>query len=372
MQPSSASPAIHTVEVGLGERAYPIRIGPGLIDRLGEEAAALFCAGAPGIVLTNDQLAPSWGERARAALLRAGIDARLFAVPEGESHKSMPTLNLVLDYLVETRAPRQTVLFAVGGGVVGDMAGFAAAIYMRGVPYVQVPTSLLAMVDSSVGGKTAVNHAKGKNLIGAFYQPRLVAADLAALETLPDREFRTGLAEMIKHGVIRDAALFETLEREMPALLRRDYSRLGPAVLRNCEIKAAVVEADERETGLRAILNYGHTLGHAVENLASKDGMLHGEAVAIGMAAAGAIAVKMGLWSAAEAARVEALIRAAGLPARIPPLDREALMDRMARDKKAVGTTLRFVLPEAIGRVAIRDDVPGEVLAETIEEMMQA
>jgi len=355
--------------VGLGERSYEIHIGVGLLDRLGEEAKGLFTSAAPAAVITNEPLAPTLGRRARAGIEAAGVEAHLFAVPDGESAKSMATVSAVLDFLVERRLPRQSVLFAVGGGVVGDLAGFAAAIYLRGVAYVQVPTTLLAMADSSVGGKTAVNHPKGKNLIGAFHQPSLVAADLGTLATLPPRHYRAGLAEIIKHGVIRDAELFAVLEQNIGALAAREARLLGPVVQRNCQIKAAVVEADERETGLRAILNFGHTLGHAIESLAGPSGMLHGEAVSIGMVGAARIAVRMGLWAEDEAQRLRALLEAAGLPTRMPRLAAEAVLERMFHDKKIVGRTLRFVLPEAIGRVVVRDDVPGSLLGATIEEL---
>ncbi|MCX7015246.1 MAG: 3-dehydroquinate synthase [Candidatus Sumerlaeota bacterium] len=358
----------HVVRVGLGERSYEIHIGEGLIDRLGEEARPLL-GKAPAAVVTAEPLAISLGERALAGLRAADVEARMFAVPDGESAKTLETVSRILDFLVEHRLPRQSVLFAVGGGVIGDMVGFAAAIYLRGIDYVQVPTTLLAMVDSSVGGKTAVNHSKGKNLIGAFHQPRLVAADLTALASLPRREYRAGLAEIIKHGVIRDAELFETLEERIEPLAAREARLLGPIIRRNCEIKAAVVESDEREAGPRAILNFGHTIGHAVESLASGSGMLHGEAISIGMVGAGRIAVAMSLWAPQECERLRALLERAGLPTRMPPLATEAVLARMGHDKKIVGRTLRFVLPEAIGRVVLRDDVPADLLANAIEEL---
>jgi 3-dehydroquinate synthase len=358
-----------TVQVGMGDRSYEIRIARDLLDRLGEETSDLLTAGAPAVVVTNDNLAELYGAKAIAALEPTGAERHLCVVPDGETHKTMATLGQILDFLVERKCPRQTTLYAVGGGVIGDMAGFAAAIYLRGISYVQVPTSSLAMVDASVGGKTAVDHPMGKNLIGAFHQPRRVVMDLSALDTQPVRAYRAGLAEIIKHGVIRDAELFEVLEKEIEALANRDPLLLAPIIRRNCEIKAAVVEADEREAGLRAILNFGHTLGHGVENLCFQSGMLHGEAVSIGMAGASLIACKMGLWSGQEHQRLKALLQAAKLPVAIPPLDTDALKDRMLRDKKVFGKKLRFVLPVRIGEVEIRDDVPESILLAAIEEM---
>ncbi len=361
---------IQTVPVHLGERSYEIRIGDRLIEQLGEQTEDLLSKDAPVVVVTTDPLVLPYGRPAQQALQKAGYESSLCAVPDGEGAKTMDNVNLILDHLVHHRLPRQSTLFAVGGGVIGDMAGFAAAIYLRGIPFVQVPTTLLAMVDSSVGGKTGVNHALGKNLIGAFYQPRRVVMDLRALATLPRREYISGLAEVIKHGVIRDAELFATLEKNAESLLAKDASLLGPVIRRNCEIKAAVVEADERETGERAHLNFGHTIGHGVETLAARFGMLHGEAVSIGMVGAARLAVKMNLWQADQAQRLESLLEAVGLPVRIPAiLPAEMILERMRHDKKVVGKTMRFVLPEAYGRVTIRSDVPEDMLRETIEEM---
>ncbi len=366
---SGDSAGRQTVQVGMGDRSYEIRIGRELLERLGEETEDLLSEGAPAIVVTNDHLADLYGAKGIDAIASTGAECHLCVVPDGEAHKTMKTLNQILDFLVERKCPRQTMLYAVGGGVIGDMAGFAAAIYLRGISYVQVPTSSLAMADASVGGKTAVDHPLGKNLIGAFHQPVRVIMDLATLDTQPEKAYRAGLAEIIKHGVIRDAELFEVLEKEIEPLANRDPALLAPIIRRNCEIKAAVVEADEREAGLRAILNFGHTLGHGVENLCFESGMLHGEAVSIGMVGTSMIACKMGLWSEEEHQRLKALLQAAELPIAIPQIDTDDLKDRMLRDKKVFGKKLRFVLPLRIGEVAIRDDVPESILLSIIEEM---
>ena len=366
------TPATQTVHVNLAERSYDILIGDGLINQLAQHTNDLLSKKASVVVVTTEPLAAEYGGPARIVLENAGYEASLCVVPDGENAKTMATLNLMLDHMVEHRLPRQSTLFAVGGGVIGDMAGFAAAIYLRGIPFIQVPTTLLAMVDSSVGGKTGVNHPLGKNLIGAFHQPKRVLIDLHSLATLPKRHYRSGLAEIIKHGVIRDAELFATLEKNAEAIVAKEASLLAPVIRRNCEIKAAVVEADERETGERAHLNFGHTIGHGVETLAAPSGMLHGEAVAIGMVGAGRIAVAIGLWHAEDQARLESLLKAVGLPVSIPTeLPTEVIIDRMRHDKKVVGKTMRFVLPEAMGKVIIRDDIPETLLRETIEGMKE-
>lgn len=361
---------IETVRVNLTERSYDIRIGAGLIGRLAEQSGDLLHQNAPVAVVTTEPLSPPYGQPALKALREAGYDAHLLALPDGEVEKTMVNVQRILDFLVEHRLPRQSTLFAVGGGVIGDMAGFAAAIYLRGIPFVQIPTTVLAMVDSSIGGKTGVNHARGKNLIGAFHQPARVLIDLQTLSTLPRKQFRSGLAEIVKHAVIRDKDLFENLEKNVEALLAKEAGLLGTVIQRNCQIKAAVVEADEREMGERAHLNFGHTIGHAIETLAAHQGLLHGEAVAIGMVGAGRIAVAMNLWDAQEESRLESLIEQLGLPIRIPAnLSTEGILDRMGHDKKVIGRTLRFVLPEALGRVVIRDDVPRDILHEVIESL---
>jgi 3-dehydroquinate synthase len=287
-------------------------------------------------------------------------------LPDGEEHKQWPTLSLIFDRLLTEGCDRKTVLFALGGGVVGDITGFAAAAYMRGVPFVQVPTTLLAQVDSSVGGKTAINHPRGKNMIGAFYQPRRVICDLATLDTLPARELSAGLAEVIKYGPIADADFFDWTERHVDALLARDPAALAHAVQRSCEIKAEVVAADEREADLRAILNYGHTFGHAIEAGLGYGQWLHGEAVGCGMVMASDLSARLGLVPAAFVERVRALCQRAGLPVRAPRLGGpRQWLDLMRLDKKAEAGEIRFVVIEQIGRAALRS-VPESLVRDTL------
>ncbi|MDE0350402.1 MAG: 3-dehydroquinate synthase, partial [Gammaproteobacteria bacterium] len=288
-----------TVTVDLGERSYPIRIGRGLLGQPG--LLDPFLAGSQALVVTNEVVGEHYLDRTLAGL-PAHVRADVLALPDGEAFKTLATFSDVIDRLVAGRHNRGTTIIALGGGVVGDVAGFAAAAYQRGVPYIQVPTTLLALVDSSVGGKTAVNHPGGKNLVGAFYQPRCVVADLDTLDTLPDRELRAGLAEVIKYGVIFDADFFDWIAAHLSALLARDMDSLGHAVARSCEIKAEVVRTDERESGVRMVLNYGHTFGHALEAVTGYASLLHGEAVAIGMVLAAELAARLGTLPAPSAA----------------------------------------------------------------------
>jgi len=326
------------------------------------------------LLVTNPVVAEHYGAAALASLQAAGLEASSLVIEAGEDQKTPATVAQIHDAAFERRLERGSLIVALGGGVVGDMAGFAAATWLRGIAVVQVPTTLLAMVDAAIGGKTGVNHPGGKNLIGAFHQPRLVLIDPATLATLPEREFRAGMAEVIKYGVIGDAGLFAELEEAAlrdPLAGLASMEALGPELLqslleRSAAAKALVVAADEREGSLRAILNYGHTLGHAVETLCGYGTWLHGEAVAIGMAAAGAIAVEMGLWGEAEQRRQLALIAAAGLPLHWPELERQAVLDCLQGDKKVRDGQVRFVLPTAIGRVEIRNDVG----AATIERAL--
>jgi 3-dehydroquinate synthase len=287
-------------------------------------------------------------------------------VPDGEQAKSWPTLERVFDALLEARCGRDTLLIALGGGVVGDLAGFAAAVYQRGMPFVQVPTTLLAQVDSSVGGKTAINHARGKNMIGAFHQPLAVISDVATLDTLPDRELRAGLAEVIKHGLALDAAFVEWLEKHMPKLLARERESLAYAVKRCCELKAAIVAADEREGGVRALLNFGHTFGHAIEAGAGYGAWLHGEAIAAGMVMAANLSRDLGFISAADVSRVRELIGRAGLPVAGPRMAPESLIELMAVDKKAAQGKIRFVVLEGIGQAALRGGIDAGRVREAI------
>ncbi len=361
------SAGFRTIEVALSANPYPVVIGDGALARLGERIAALgFRSGTRVLVVTNPVVHEHYGAIALESLRQAGFEAGELVIEAGEDQKTPATVARIHDAAFEQRLERGSLIVALGGGVVGDMAGFAAATWLRGIAVVQVPTTLLAMVDAAIGGKTGVNHPGGKNLIGAFHQPRLVLIDPATLATLPEREFRAGMAEVIKYGVIGDAELFAELEA---AGTISSMAAVGPALLqtlleRSAAAKARVVAADEREGGLRAILNYGHTLGHVVETLCGYGTWLHGEAVAIGMVAAGEIAVAMGLWSAADQARQQAVIAAAGLPRAWPRLDPEAVLRCLQADKKVKDGRVRFVLPTAIGAVEIRDDVDsGRILA---------
>jgi 3-dehydroquinate synthase len=346
-------PAPARVAIDLGDRAYDIAIGRGLLSD------ATAWQGLPradsAVIVSNPVVAGLYGSALRNALAVHYRRVVVVELPDGEEHKQWPTLNLIFDRLLAEGCDRKTVLFALGGGVVGDITGFAAAAYMRGVPFVQVPTTLLAQVDSSVGGKTAINHPRGKNMIGAFYQPRRVICDLATLDTLPQRELSAGLAEVIKYGPIADAAFFEWTESHIDALCARESAALAHAVQRSCEIKAAVVAADEREADLRAILNFGHTFGHAIEAGLGYGQWLHGEAVACGMVMASDLSARLGLVPPEFVDRVRALCQRAGLPVRAPRLGGPGQwLDLMRLDKKAEAGEIRFVVIEQIGGAALR------------------
>ncbi len=351
------------LRVALGERAYPIRIGRGALAGVGELVAAIASR---AVVVTNATVAAHHLAALRASLERAGVASDVVLVPDGEAHKSWDTLHDVLTRLLELRVDRSTPIVALGGGVVGDLAGFAAAIYQRGVPCVQVPTTLLAQVDSSVGGKTAVNHRLGKNMIGAFHQPSAVAIDTACLATLPPRELAAGLAEVVKYGAIRDDAFFAWLERSMPALVARDDEALAHAIHESCRIKAEIVAADERETGERALLNFGHTFGHAIETATGYGTWLHGEAVGTGMVLASRLSERACGLASAERERVHALVAAAGLPTVPPKLALDRWLDLMGRDKKVQRGRMRFVLLERLGRAVVRADVAEDDLAAVL------
>jgi 3-dehydroquinate synthase len=357
------SPSLITVPVDLGPKAYPVRIGPGALGQLGEEILARgFKPGVRVLVVTNPDVDGPYGDRALRSLERSGFRSERLVLEAGEDQKTLATVSRIHQAAYDHQLERGSLIVALGGGVVGDMAGFAAATWLRGIAVVQVPTTLLAMVDAAIGGKTGVNHPGGKNLIGAFHQPSLVLVDPSTLATLPPRELQAGMAEVIKYGVIADPVLFEALERQ-GALATLDD--LGPALLgqilrRSATAKARVVAADEREGSLRAILNYGHTLGHVVETLTGYRRYLHGEAVAIGMVAAGILSRELGLWSGTEEERQRQLIAGAGLPLEAPPLDPEAVRECLLRDKKVRDGRVRFVLPTQIGAVELRDDVPLE------------
>ena len=354
------------VPINLGERSYTIHIGSGLLDDPASYAG--LPASADALIVSNATVAPLYAQRLAAQL--AGRHRRVLqlALPDGEAFKNAETLNLVYDALLGAGCDRKTVLYALGGGVVGDMAGFAAACYMRGVPFVQVPTTLLAQVDSSVGGKTAINHPLGKNMIGAFYQPVRVLCDLDLLDSLPPRELAAGLAEVIKYGPIADVQFMAWIEANLDALVARDKAALAHAVQRSCELKAWVVGQDEREGGLRAILNFGHTFGHAIETGLGYGAWLHGEAVGCGMVLAAELSARLGLVDAALVTRLQALCRRAGLPVQAPPLSQlpiERWMALMRVDKKAEGGEIRFVVIDGPGRAAMRP-APDALVAEVI------
>ena len=364
--PSVPAPGLlHEVPIALGDRSYGISIGTGLLGQPATWAGLPRAAAA--LLVTNETVAPLYLATVRDALRPHFAAVHEVVLPDGEAFKDWPTLNRIFDALLAQACDRKTVLFALGGGVIGDMAGFAAACYMRGVPFVQVPTTLLAQVDSSVGGKTAVNHPLGKNMIGAFYQPLRVVCDLGTLATLPSREFSAGLAEVIKYGPIADMAFLDWIEAQLPALLQRDPAALAHAVQRSCEIKAWVVGQDERESGLRAILNFGHTFGHAIEAGLGYGEWLHGEAVGCGMVLAAQLSAKLGLIDAALVERLTRLIAAAGLPVRAPGLGVQRYLDLMRLDKKAEAGDLRFVVIESPGRAGVRpapEALVREVLAQ--------
>jgi len=347
---------LNKVSIQLGDRSYTITIGKGLLGSAQQYEA--LPAAADALIVTNSTVEPLYVQQLKAAL--SGGYARVLDVvlPDGEEYKTWQTLQLIFDALLSNGCDRKTVLFALGGGVVGDMTGFAAASYMRGVPFVQVPTTLLAQVDSSVGGKTAINHPLGKNMIGAFYQPQLVVCDLDVLDTLPPRELSAGLAEVIKYGPIADMAFFDWLESNIDALKARDRAALAHAVRRSCEIKAWVVGQDERESGLRAILNFGHTFGHAIEAGMGYGAWLHGEGVGAGMVMAAHLSQRLGLVDEAFVQRLTALIARAGLPVRGAVIDAQDNAGRylqlMRIDKKAEGGEIRFVLIDGPGRAVVR------------------
>ena len=339
------------VHVELGRRSYDVLIGQGLLDDAGHLAALHLCGTA--MLVSNTVVHSLFGKRTTRMLER--VYSRVFTVvlPDGESHKTWSSLDLIFSALLEHACDRDTTLVALGGGVVGDITGFAAASYMRGIPYIQLPTTLLAQVDSSVGGKTAINHPLGKNMIGAFHQPLLVIADIETLRSLPEREYRAGLAEVIKYGAIADVGFFAWLEGNADALLAREPVAIAKAVHRSCEIKADVVRQDEHESGIRATLNFGHTTAHAIETGAGYGAWLHGEAVACGMVVAAALSVDRGALAAADATRLVRLIDRIGLPIQTPPLGRRRYLELMHRDKKAQAGAMRFILLDAIGRAVV-------------------
>ncbi|KAF1047698.1 MAG: 3-dehydroquinate synthase [Herbaspirillum frisingense] len=365
----SMNPANHanaapiTLEVDLGERSYPILIGRGLLD----DTALLpqYVKGKRAAIVTNDKVGPLYLEKVSSALRAAGKQVTEIVLPDGEEEKNWASLMTIFDKLLADKCDRKTTLIALGGGVIGDLTGFAAASYMRGVPFVQVPTTLLSQVDSSVGGKTGINHPLGKNMIGAFYQPQAVIADTATLHTLPPRELAAGIAEVIKHGAIIDAPFFDWIEANMARLVAKDDAALAYAIQRSCEIKADVVRQDEREGGLRAILNFGHTFGHAIENGLGYGQWLHGEAVGCGMVMAADLSHRLGYIDAAARERIRAVTAAAGLPTTAPDLGAERWLELMEVDKKNEGGQIKFILIKPLGTPLITN-APQELLMQTL------
>ena len=356
---------IQILQVALDERSYPIHIGRGLLQQI--DLITPHLKQKRAVIVTNTTVAPLYLDQLRSTLESAQISVLPVVLPDGEAYKTWETLNLIFDALLEARCERSTTLFALGGGVVGDMVGFAAACYQRGMPFIQIPTTLLSQVDSSVGGKTAINHPFGKNMIGAFYQPKLVLADIGTLDTLPDRELKAGLAEVIKYGLIRDLPFFEWLEANMPKLLARDPEALAYAVQRSCANKAEVVAADERETGDRALLNLGHTFGHAIETGLGYGEWLHGEAVAAGTLIAARLSCLLGWLSADDVLRIEKLFVLAGLPVKGPALGAGRYLDLMSHDKKVVDGRLRLVLLTAIGKAVVSDIATADQIGAAID-----
>lgn len=359
------------IRVNLPQQSYDIAIASQGLDQLGQSIANLNL-GKKVLVVSNPAIFRHYGERAIASLQSADFDVNRCTIPAGERYKTLTSIQKLYDAALENRLERSSTMVALGGGVIGDMTGFAAATWLRGINFVQVPTTLLAMVDAAIGGKTGVNHPQGKNLIGAFHQPRLVLIDPQVLNTLPVREFRAGMAEVIKYGIIWDAQLFIQMEQSdrLDQLRYLDTGLLQEILSRSCQAKADVVGKDEKEAGLRAILNYGHTIGHAVESLTGYRVVNHGEAVAIGMVAAGQLAVNLQLWEQAAQERQLALIQKTGLPTQLPAgVDIEAIIDSLQTDKKVKAGRVRFVLPTQIGAVTVTDQVPAEQIRQVLRQM---
>ena len=358
-----SAPVHERVDIALGDRSYPILIGP----RLLEDAPLLgtYIPARSLLIVTNETIAPLYLPKLQSAL--QGRRVATLVLPDGEQHKTLESFSRILDALVAERMNRDAAAVALGGGVIGDMVGFAAACYQRGIDYVQVPTTLLAQVDSSVGGKTGVNHPRGKNMIGAFHQPRCVLADTSTLQTLPPREYRAGLAEVVKYGFIRDAAFLQWIEANIEPLLAREDAAVMHAVRRSCEIKADVVGQDEREQGLRAILNLGHTFGHAIETASGYGNWLHDEAVAAGMVMAADMSERLGWLQPAERDRVTQVLTRLGLPVAPPRIGAQRGRELMGMDKKVLGGRIRLVLLQGLGRAAVVDDYAEQALDATLQ-----
>jgi 3-dehydroquinate synthase len=353
---------MQTLSVNLGERSYPIHVGDGILSAVGD---SLHQAGLGGrvAVITNPTVAQLYLDTIHDSLSRAGFNVMPVLISDGEEHKNLKSLSVIYDRLIAERFDRRSCVLALGGGVIGDLAGFAAASFLRGIAYVQVPTTLLAQVDSSIGGKTGVNHQDGKNLIGAFYQPRLVLIDVAVLQSLPRRELIAGLAEVIKYGIIADPALFQLLEGTIQKLIGLDHALLAQVIATSCAIKAKVVETDEREDDYRAVLNFGHTIGHALEAATAYRKYLHGEAIGIGMAQAAMISVQQCFCDQRSVERIRKLIKRAGLPLEIPrEVSMQNLIQSMEVDKKAAGGKIKFVMCAGIGKTRFHWLSPSEIL----------
>ncbi|MBF0134001.1 MAG: 3-dehydroquinate synthase [Magnetococcales bacterium] len=358
---------METLLLDLGSRSYPIDFGTGIIDGIGERMKQLGMRGQTAVV-TNAVVAPLFLERVKNSLETTGFPVLPILLPDGEVHKNFATLQIIFDRLLENRMERSTILIALGGGIIGDITGFAAASFLRGVNFIQIPTTLLAQVDSSVGGKTGINHPLGKNLIGAFYQPKLVCCDLGTLTTLPKREFVAGMAEVIKYGLIRDIDFFHFLADNLEAIMALTPIPLQRVVQTCCAIKGEIVAADEHENDQRALLNFGHTFGHAIESLTGYDQLLHGEAVAMGMLMASDLSRRMGWLSDAEFETIENLLRQTGLPLTIPRFTTEAFLDAFSRDKKVRSGRPRFVLLKGVGHGVVTADIPEELLTRCLEQ----
>ena len=359
---------MNTVRVELGSRSYPVTIGSGILLDIGRSVKQLDFSGSIALV-SNTTVFPLYGATVSRSLSASGFSCTEIILPDGEEFKTMASAEKIFDAMLRARLDRASVLVALGGGVIGDLAGFAASLYMRGIDFLQVPTTLLAQVDSSIGGKTGVNHPLGKNMIGTFWQPRLVWIDIDTLLSLPRREFVAGVAEIIKYGIIWDQEVFDFLEKNVQNVLSLERNPLTHIISRSCEIKADVVARDEREGGLRAILNFGHTIGHALETATGYTSFLHGEAVAVGMYVEAEIARLLGIMRSEEVLRIRRLLSAYGLPSAIPgDIDLELFFDSIKLDKKAVSGTLRFILPDRIGNVTIHSAVPEPVIRQAVEQ----
>lgn len=354
------------LNIDLADRSYEILIGQGLLEKVGEWVLDIVRPSRI-VIITHPSIYELFGEKLSNGFSRANLPAHVIEVPEGETSKSLKQAEEIYDKLLEWKCDRQTVLLALGGGVIGDLTGFIAATYMRGVPFVQVPTTLLSQVDSSVGGKTAVNHPLGKNMIGVFYQPKLVVVDLETLKSLPEKEFKAGLAEVIKYGVIEDARLFEFLERQYKNILSHDPKALEHIIATSCAIKARVVEKDERESRYRMVLNYGHTIGHAIEALTGYSTYTHGEAVAIGMVYAARLSEVMNRCSEDVTRRINGLVENFGLPTKLPSLSAKDMIQSMYLDKKTTHKKIRFILVKDIGSIEIVDQVAESHIQTALE-----